>query len=223
MDAGSVAGTFPLYKVLALESDAGTMNIEVVPQDAEKLHHLHSAQASLIVQSSAGNVDIQYNTEKGLPERDYTVQVHTDFGRITGKYVHGSYTSLKTSMGEIVASILPMASDRDESELITLTHAGRQEITVLDPYYDHGVRLARMDASHESKLGSVEVTYPKAWEGTMEAVSKMGSVNIGGKNLQIIREQKSLLGALIEAEKGQGEGSTVCATERGNVKFTVAG
>jgi hypothetical protein len=223
MDAGSVAGTFPLFEVLALESDAGTMNAEIIPQKAALKHHLHVAPASLIIQSSAGNVDVRYNTRNGLPERDYTVNVHSDFGRITGKYVHGSYTSLKTSMGEIVASILPMASDRDESELVTYTHAGRQQITVLDPYYDRAVRLARMDSSHESKLGSVEVIYPKRWEGTVEAVSKMGSVDVGGKDLQIIREQKSILGGLIEAEKGQGEGSTVCATERGNVKFTVAG
>lgn len=223
MEAGTVAGRFPLFEVLALESDAGTMNIEVIPKAIPKVHNgKHMVPAHLAIQSSAGNVNVQYDTAQGLPERDYTVSVYSDFGRITGNYIHGSYTSLRTSMGDIEANITPFASDRDESELITISHAGKQRIMLKPPFYDQAVRMARIEASHESKLGSIEVTYPKQWEGTVEAVSRMGAVSLEGMDLAVIREQKSLLGKLVEGEKGRGEGSVVCGTEKGDVMFRVA-
>jgi len=173
-------------------------------------------------QTAVGTVHIEYKIENGIPDREYQVNVTSQLGRISGFYIHGTNTSIITSMGDITASLLPFASDAYESEITTATHAGRQEITVLPPHSGKKNPMRRIDANHRSEAGSVEVRYPSTWEGVVEAQSDLGSVSVGGKDLRIIKEHRGM-GGFVEAEKGKGEGTTSVRTARGAVKFVVDG
>ncbi|KAF2668720.1 hypothetical protein BT63DRAFT_283780 [Microthyrium microscopicum] len=221
--AGSVKGTFPLHNELSIQAAAGTVAADIVPRET-KLGEV-ARSAKLTIATEAGGVHVEYQPPAGMhsfPERDYQVNISSRLGHISGSVLHGSLTSLQTAVGNIRANILPFAADRYPSDMATVSHAGRQMINLLTPLNEPEMPLARLDSRHTSNAGEVDVTYPKTWEGVVEAVSAVGRVAVGGPDVHIIKQDRKFIGGYVEAERGEGDGSTLCRAESGSVRFTVA-
>jgi hypothetical protein len=217
--SGSVKGQFPLYDVLDIVTVAGSVIIDVLPQEADPKAE---RPALLSAQLQTGAVVIQYPPEGvKIPTREYRVDIGSQAGSVSGRYIHGMKTSLKATTGSVRAELIPFAADNYASELTTETTTGSQHIKVLSPYLSDKKALRRLAANHVSLFGSVQIAYPSEWEGIVEAVSKMGRVAVQGEGLTIIKEGHTVIGKFIEAEKGSGDYSALCKTDMGSVNFEV--
>jgi hypothetical protein len=216
--AGSVRGQFSVYDVLDIATEAGSISIDAFPQEASsKAEH----PAVLSVHSHAGSVNAQYppNGIK-IPTREYRTDIGSHAGGISGRYIHGVKTSVKSTLGSIKAEIIPLAADNYPSELTTESTSGSLHIKVLSPYLSDQNALRRLDANHISQHGSIHVAYPSQWEGTVEAVSSMGSVRVHGEGLKVVKEGRNGIGKFIEAKKGNGL-TALCKTSMGSVHFEI--
>lgn len=73
-------------------------------------------------------------------------------------------------------------------------------------------KMRSTQSTHASISGSISVSYPQAWEGTISAKAISGSLDVSGKGVQIIREKNGWGSKEVVAKKGvdnEGEGSSV--------------
>lgn len=137
-----------------------------------------------------------------LPKkRTYTSTVSTFSGSIDGLYLLGSHLSLTTLSGSVSASITPTGSQF--ATLITDTKQGDTDLAFRGLLGDGAWGL---DATHRSVSGGVRVELPGDWEGVVTGKSISGEVNIDGKDVRIVEDERQWpVGRWVKGVKGVGE------------------
>lgn len=85
--------------------------------------------------------------------------------------------------------------------------------------------IRALDSRHSTTSAPIRVTYPSSWEGTIEADSLSGRLDVSGRGVEIIRREEEFPGFKkhILARKGQeGDGGALsCHTTSGSISVLV--
>lgn len=220
VDAGSVYGQYPIYDLLSVRTHAGSIAIDVIPKPANEKY---VQPADFVAHSAAGSIRVDYPPlGTDIPERDYRADVQSSVGSISGRFLHGTNTTMRTQMGDVRVDILPYSADAYDSTLNTQNQMGTQVVTVLQPYAGTAL-FSRLKSKHLSDVGGIKIVYPRAWQGTVKAESGMGTVTVAGPGVEIVRKgKKGVVGMFVEAKKGEGQGNAEVRTDRGSLDFVVS-
>lgn len=85
-----------------------------------------------------------------------------------------------------------------------------RSLVTLDPSETSRQKLRNVQSKHTSNSGSVKVSYPSVWQGTVHGKTVSGDIEVLGKGMRTIREKKGLAFKEVIARKGvdgDGEGS----------------
>lgn len=159
----------------------------------------------------------QQQQQRALPARPYEVDVRTQTGSISGRFVFSSSARLSTDTGSISAALIPvvipehgpLAESYDSNpgnssstpvSIETVTGTGSQQINMHAPVFP-----AASDASSTStragkpaarashvvgETGSLHIRYPPQWAGTVHAHSEQqqGAICLDGKGLVVSKD-----------------------------------
>jgi len=221
--SGGINGGFSQLDTLDIKSNSGTLNITPFPDRPSKLDSSFfpspDPRCNLVVSSSSGSVHIEQpipHFGHALPCPDYTTDIHTSSGSITGTYILGSKCALHAHSGGIRASILPMAADA-KMELITESNSGGVDIDVLPAHGDADKAVKNLWGRHATMSGSVKVEYPRAWEGEISAKAMSGSIRVDGEGVEMEDGRDGGFGKSIRARKGNGNGELSLESMSGSV------
>jgi hypothetical protein len=213
--AGSVTGEYPLFDLLQIQTHAGSVTINIIPQEVDKTNPL---PAVLSIKSSLGSIHTAFPPPGTsiIPTRDYHTTVHSHRGSITGTYIHGSQTLLSSTAGSITTDILPYTASAYNSTLHTFTTAGSQNINLLSPYISPGRVLSSLTSKHITHAASLDIAYPSEWEGHIEGSTAVGALTLRGE-VRIIKEGGlGPVGRYVVAEKGDGRSEMEFRTGAGS-------
>lgn len=207
-------GEFDLLDLLFIHSTAGSINVGIRPQPADKNNPV---PAELIIKSHAGKVSVDFPAFNA-PERDYRVSIDSNNGPVDGDILHGRHTSVATTSGHIKMQLTPYAADVYASTLRTSSGAGSQDISLLGAVNQPGVPINNMSSAHNTSIGSLVLRYPREWEGTIEGHTRLGSLQLHGGDLDIIhRRCVNKVGRCVLAKKGNGSSTLNFHTGIGSV------
>ncbi|KAE8448287.1 hypothetical protein EG329_009718 [Mollisiaceae sp. DMI_Dod_QoI] len=137
--SGSITGSYPLMDYLGISSEAGSINVDAIP---EKVLPSAPAPADLEVHTSAGSIKVNCPVRYVPPPRNYITRVHSNAGSIQGSYYLGSISSFRSTAGAINIDGLPVlqassANDKDGRPNIfeTYTISSSTRVNVLDPVF----------------------------------------------------------------------------------------
>jgi hypothetical protein len=141
--SGSINGLYPLYDLLGLYSQSGSINVGVLPHSADPAA---PSPARLEVKTSSSSVNVhlpvlgQGSPKFTPPAREYYTQVQSTAGSISGSYYLGSSTTFKSTSGSLGLNVLPVVHSYGESyskvgDFETRTESGTTNIEILDPIF----------------------------------------------------------------------------------------
>ncbi|KAL1639061.1 hypothetical protein SLS58_008262 [Diplodia intermedia] len=224
---GSVQGIFALLDLLEIDAAAGSVDVDVVPGEAEL--ERPDVPAVFNARSKAGTISARFPTDgEGLPDRDYRVSVETEAGSIMGSYVHGSTSEFRSKYGSIVVKVLPFLRAGKESAssvLRTKNEAGPSMLDLSAPL-ESKTRgespFANLTAEFTSSVGSVRAVFPPAWEGAADVDTEVGSLRVAGEDLDVVEEgTHGPVGKWVHAVKGEGDSTVLVKSKVGSVEFLV--
>ncbi|KAF7882314.1 uncharacterized protein EAF01_011766 [Botrytis porri] len=139
--SGRIEGTYPLYDLLKISSQSGTIGIEVKPKPA-----LESAPApaTLNIHTSSGRIEVSspVNYPKATCLREYITHVKSLSGAIEGDFFVGSTGTFDTASSRIQLVVRPVLSatsddsdDESRNEFYTHSVSGTTHVTLLDPWF----------------------------------------------------------------------------------------
>ncbi|KAL1971180.1 hypothetical protein VTN77DRAFT_132 [Rasamsonia byssochlamydoides] len=141
-----------------------------------------------------------------LPPRPYELEIKTESGLITGRFIFSTSASVVSQSGSIQALFIPVVFDGDNKSnafLVTRTSTGSQHIELSEPVVvsSGNIHHSRLVASPEGKLsgyatsshstgsGSIQIAYPSSWAGTVHATTpRGGSICLDGPGLQVTKD-----------------------------------
>ncbi|KAL1632366.1 hypothetical protein SLS56_003781 [Neofusicoccum ribis] len=218
---GSVLGSYSLLDLLDIETAAGSVNIEVVPGEADPDKPL---PAVFKVHSAAGSIQARFPTEDEslLHDRDYRVYVQTEAGSISGNYVHGYKSSFESKQGSITVKLLPFRPE-EPSFIRTKNEVGPSMLDLLSPLDSaEATQIANINSEFTSSAGSVRAVFPPEWEGVADVDTLVGSLRVDGKGLSVVEEgTHGPVGRWVKAVKGHGDSTVVVKSKVGSVEFLV--
>lgn len=102
--------------------------------------------------------------------RDLSIKttINAGSGPVSGTFIRGSSTDLKSASRSITADITPYETDASSSTLRTFTRSGMMAMNLRSPYRNPRTVISSLTSSHKSNSGSMKLTYPQAWEGRIE-------------------------------------------------------
>ncbi|TID19128.1 hypothetical protein E6O75_ATG06249 [Venturia nashicola] len=214
LGAGSVTGEYSLHDLLQIHTHAGSVTINVLPQEADKEKPV---SAFLSIGSDAGSVHAAYPPLRTpIPNRQYCTAIWSHQGSINGNYIHGTKTTLESNSGSITADILPYIVRDISSTLHTRTDAGAQRINILSPYNAAGTHIEGLASSHSTQAASLTIAYPPEWEGLIEGRTGVGTLTLRG-DVRVIKEGGvGPVGGYVLAEKGDGDSKMDFRTSAGS-------
>ncbi|TKA24413.1 hypothetical protein B0A50_06733 [Salinomyces thailandicus] len=216
LTSGSLHGIYALRDLLSVSTRSGAIGIQVDPQEADPVR---PAPAEFSATSSSGSIHVGFPINDFL-DRNYTTHVDTHSSSISGTYLLGESTSLRTHSGSIQADILPFSAAANHSVLQTDNASGPTELTILPPYIDPGSPITHMESQHNSNSGSMALVYPQEWEGTIEGRTTSGNIALKGRDVQ-----KYTFGDYFEhrvvATKGRGSSRLGFSSKSGSVTLRV--
>ncbi|KAF1980767.1 hypothetical protein K402DRAFT_468042 [Aulographum hederae CBS 113979] len=220
--SGSIHGSYNLYDLLSISSFSGSINVDVQPKEESKSD---PQPAVLETKTQSGSTHINYppySAAPDIPEREYRTSVQGFSGSISGNLIHGYATSLSSKSGSITGSLLPYTADDYDSTLTVETISGMQNIHVLPPFTGSG-DMKSMSSKHTTHTGSLTLDYPQKWVGKIEGQTVTGSLKLAGKDVQIVRDEKGVIGRNVGAFKGSEYGGSKLdfATSTGSVRVKV--
>ncbi|KAI7486503.1 hypothetical protein KC351_g3300 [Hortaea werneckii] len=215
--SGSVHGTYALRDVLSVHTHSGSVSITVDPQEADETH---PAPAEFEAISHSGGVHVNF-LDVSLPDREYKTRIESYSGSISGNYVHGSRTAMHTESGGIDVEIKPYC-EKGPSGIYTDSGSGSSRLVVSSPYCDPDSVISSLHSQHRAKSGSMELTYPRQWEGIVEGWSYSGSITLEGRDLERYSGQVvSPIGNHVIARKGHGNSQLSFRTTSGSAKVYI--
>ncbi|KAI6797624.1 hypothetical protein KC361_g3838 [Hortaea werneckii] len=215
--SGSVHGTYALRDVLSVHTHSGSISITVDPQEADETH---PAPAEFEAISHSGGVHVDF-LDDSLPDREYKTRIETHSGSVSGNYVHGSRTAMHTESGAIDVEIKPYC-EKGPSGIYTDSGSGSSRLVFGSPYCDLHSGISNLHSQHRAKSGSMELMYPRQWEGIVEGWSYSGSITLEGKDLEpYSRQVVSPIGNHVIARKGHGNSQLSFRTTSGSAKVHI--
>jgi len=221
--SGGITGGFSQLDTLDIKSNSGTLNVTPFAEKPSKLNSSLftdiDARCHLVVSSSSGGVHIEQpipHFGAPLPCPDYTTDIHTSSGTISGTYILGSKCALHAHSGGIHASIIPMAADA-KMELITESNSGSVDISVMPAHGKADTAVKDLWGRHATMSGSIKVEYPRAWEGEISAKAVSGSIKVDGEGVEREESGGGGVGKSIRARKGNGNGELSLESMSGSV------
>ncbi|KAI6865992.1 hypothetical protein KC323_g4085 [Hortaea werneckii] len=215
--SGSVHGTYALRDVLSVHTHSGSISITVDPQEADETH---PAPAEFEAISHSGGVHVDF-LDDSLPDREYKTRIESYSGSISGNYVHGSRTAMHTESGGIDVEIKPYC-EKGPSGIYTDSGSGSSRMVIRSPYCDPHSEMSILHSQHRAKSGSMELTYPRQWEGIVEGWSYSGSITLEGRDLEpYSRQVVSPIGNHVIARKGHGNSQLSFRTTSGSAKVYI--
>lgn len=169
-----------------------------------------------------GEGDNVHHHRTHLPPRPYTVDIETNSGSISGRFLFSASARLVSHTGSITATLIPIAYGgeyhRGSGDLSLHTHSrtGSQQVRLTGPIFigrssrsgsGSVDRNAEADtapiatASHITKAGSMHITYPRQWAGTVHGESRTGAMLLRGRGLCVTKGEGWVEGVK-EAERG---------------------
>ncbi|KAF2160469.1 hypothetical protein M409DRAFT_70435 [Zasmidium cellare ATCC 36951] len=215
--SGSIKGTFALLDLLSVQSQSGSININVDPRKADEKN---PRPAEFIAKSNSGTVKAYFPQKGNIPERQYSSRVETTSASISGEFILGELTSIHSTSGTINAQLLPFFDRKQRSTMHTDTRSGSTHLRVLQPYYP-GEGWTENHTTHKSTStsGSIDILYPDEWSGMIDEQSTSGSLSVKGKGVRVISDGGySPVERHLIAQKGYGGGEIGVKTTSGSVK-----
>jgi hypothetical protein len=224
---GTVLGHFPLYDLLDVASETGSISIDVIPKPASSSHP--SKPAVLSISTRTGSITVHEPptsaSSSSIPDREYRTSLTSRTGSITGNILHGSTTTATTISGTISLDVLPYFHNRKESAstLTTSTRAGMTRIRLLSPTgaKHNSDPIALLTSSHTVQTGSLSLRYPQSWTGTIKGKTTTGSLTLRGKDVSVDKWDEGWVSRKVEAHKGDGKGSITFSATTGSAEVVV--
>lgn len=224
--SGSIEGTYALRDFLQVDSKSGSIDIEVEPKKAAS-EDPSDEPADFIAKSKSGSVNVEFparHDEIGIPERQYRSRIETHSSSVSGRYLLGVSTSIKTHSGSIGVDVLPVSASLWNSTLHTYSHSGTTSLSLLGALTEvpsHWWNMDSIHSKHESSSGSINLEYPSRWEGFIEGRTKSGSINVRGEDVEIITDVHGPDGHRLVARKGIGGSTLSFKSSSGTVHILV--
>ncbi|RPA93901.1 hypothetical protein L873DRAFT_1747873 [Choiromyces venosus 120613-1] len=172
--SGPITGDIGLFKSVNLHATSGAITSTVFPQDYTDDLAIFKATAN------SGEIAITFHDEN-IPRRTYETEIRTTAGRIRGQYLLGHALSLKSTSGNIYSTIIPTGAPN--AKLYTSAVMGNAEIKFKG---ELGAGKLGLFAKHESTSGSINVKYPRDFEGALKAHTVAGRIGMGGEGVTIV-------------------------------------
>lgn len=219
--SGSVSGRFALRDLLSIKTRSGGININVEPKEESPTD---PRPASFVAETISGSIKAIFPLSAAIaeiPARLYHTKIETKSGSVKGNYIHGLNTDILTVSGSIDVNVLPYTAHSTGSWLRTESTGGRIGVNLLPPYENSQSVMGHLRSVHKTKSGSVHIKYPQQWEGKIEAVTMTGSVNLHGKDVEILKRWSGPVGAHVVAQKGKASSAMDLGTTSGSVDATI--
>jgi len=236
----SVSGSYPLYDLLHISTQSGSISASVTPHSASSEDPSHPATLQLFSTSGSIHADlsgtfIEHDVDadyarslrhqddgavrfKRPPERHYITSVDAQSGTIFGVFPLGVDTKLESRSGSLRTELVVMPVNASESRrLETVSRGGSQSIRIVDSYFwaeGRAVWWKGMVSRHESQSGSIDIEYPDSWEGEIEAEAESENVSITGRDVEIIRRDR---GRVFARKGAHGNGKVFARASSGRV------
>ncbi|KAI4170189.1 MAG: hypothetical protein LQ346_008892 [Caloplaca aetnensis] len=217
--SGPVRGDFRLSDSLVIHTTSGSIdiNLDLVPSKSDS-----ATPARLDVKSNSGSIAIHtrtISTPAQIPARDYSSTISSSSGSIAASLVHGTFTQLFSHSGRIQASLYPHGDATDRSDLYAKTQSGSQEIKVHPSLTSATAPLRKFFADYNGISGSLDISYPAQWEGTVDGSTVSGSIGAVWPGLRVIRAGNGAGNHTFKAVKGTGEGLLKFKAISGSVRL----
>lgn len=195
--SGSISGTFDLAEQLTLKTLAGSISAKIHPLN------LTTPNAKLTAKTLSGSISLGLKLDDHTPpRRNYSTEVQTVSGSISGLYLFGATTTFAADAGAISVSVLPTLYEERFDTLVTSSQHGA---TVLG--FEKALKGKKVYGIHGTVTGGVEVKYPKDWEGKVIAKAGVGVVDVVGEGIEITRREIGL----VEGFKGNKTNGKIVA------------
>ncbi|KAK3174131.1 hypothetical protein OEA41_001375 [Lepraria neglecta] len=220
ISSGSVTGSYPLYDLLSIHTDSGSIDITIDPKEASK----ESVKPAILrLTSNSGSVRAVTSTAT-VPKRDYRADVYTSSGSIDVALLHGLRTSLRSINGRITADLYPFGDNNTRTDIESHCTSGSTDITLHSSLSHPSAPLKKLFAYYGSTSGSLDLKYPAQWEGIVVGTTLSGGINIDWPGLRIVKDgKKGWLKRKIVGVKGNGEGKLVFSDSSGRVMLSGEG
>jgi hypothetical protein len=211
--SNSIVGSFPLADLLAIKTVSGAVNVDIEPKETDLEEHT----GSLIIRTASGNIKANALTS-AIPNHAFNTQVHTVSGSVSGTFLLGATGNINSASGAIDA-VFHTAGSLDSRSCIVNSVSGKIQSTIHDGSY----KLGTLRSNFHSQTGAVDLHFPAAWEGQIQAESKTGSIDIAGDGVRVVKDITPFPGAgrIVVAEKGDGDSNLSAQTLNAPVSIRV--
>lgn len=227
--SGSVVGWFPLYDLLRIRSQSGSINIKIGPKPVSDSDP--DAAASLQLSTVSGSITASASAAAAaalrFPPREYVDSVSTVSGSIRAELPFSSLGRIESKNGFLSLTLWPVLDPEAKARLTTSSINGYTDLVLKPPQWTTttttgggGPALGHLRSDHSSVSGSISLRYPAAWEGTVKADTVSGRQSFRGDGLHVYKEDK-LVGSALEGYKGEGDSFLTVHSVAGSQDFVV--
>lgn len=216
VNSGSVTGSYPLYDVLDISTISGSIDIDVEPKDADE----DNVQPAVLRLSSKSGSIRALTSITSVPARDYQTTLKSLSGSIQATLLHGSRTSLRSLNGRISADLYPYGHNNTRTDINTHSQSGSTDVTVHSSLSHPTDPIKKLYSDHHGLSGRLNLWYPAQWQGTVQASTLSGSIDLDWDGLRVVKdEKKGWIKRSVEAVRGEGEGRLVISSKSGSLNL----
>lgn len=214
VNSASVTGSYPLYDVLSIHTNSGSIDITVDPKEANKDH---IKPAALRLTSNSGSIRATTSTTS-VPDRDYRTDISTSDGSMDVALLHGLRTSLRSINGQMTVDLYPYGHNDSRTDVETHCNSGSTDITIHPSISHPTAPLKKLYGFYHADSGSLSLWYPAQWQGTVQGSTSSGSIDLKWDGLKIVKdEKKGWTKRVIEAVRGNGEAKLLFSESSGSL------
>ncbi|KAB8293428.1 hypothetical protein EYC80_007743 [Monilinia laxa] len=198
--SGRIEGAYPLYDLLKLASQSGTIEVDIHPKPILKSA---PSSANLDIHTSSGNIKAQspIKIPQATYPREYITHVGSISGAIQGDFFVGPTAIFKTSSGRIqvlVKPVLPAASGDDEerNEFSTYSISGSTYVTLLDALF---ILPSSISYTHEEPIESTPANHHSTYAPGITTLSDPSSIQLYKSKLRTFHSTHKSTSGRIEA------------------------
>jgi hypothetical protein len=173
-----------------------------------------SSSSSVSSSISSSDNTLLFASSSTLPVRPYELYIKSHTGSIHGYLIYSSYASIETDRGSIDLSLTPIVYSNlpSNTTLITESKVGSQHIRLLEPIFllspsssassslysssSTSDDLGLPTAQHITTTGSLSVSYPPTWAGSVyasaggegEGAQGTGAICLDGQGLKVQKD-----------------------------------
>ena len=224
LSSGSATGTYSLFDSLSITTRSGNIDIDI---DLHEASHSKLEPVDLKLESTSGDINVRTPILRTslfklpftiIPYRVYRSTISTGSSNIRVELVHGNNTSLRSSSGSISARLVPYDTLSQASEITSTNAAGDTDIIITPSLLHPESPIKKLYGSFSSLTGSLCVTFPKTWEGTLVGQTLSSTLFIDWSFMVIISDSRQgSYWRQTRAIKGNGEGEVSFQQTSGSV------